>query len=292
MDFDQLRQFLAVARLKNISRAAEAMSISQPAMSRSIQRLEEDFGQALLERRARSVSLTDAGELLQGRAEQIVSILEDTKAQITDDGRTGRLKLGVIPTIAPYFLPGFLKGFREEFPGAEVVIHEETTDILLAGCKQGEIDLALLALPIAAKHVDTEELFKEDLLLAMPKGHPLSKKKRIVIEDLQPYPFVLLGEAHCLTGSVVGFCRQKSFQPVAVEQTSQLATVQELVSLGHGVSLVPAMARRRDKSGGCEYRAFDGNRPYRTIAVAWNPYRFQSQLVGHLKDRLRCYSPS
>lgn len=287
MDLDQLRQFLHVARLGNITRAADELSISQPALSRSIQRLEEEFGRPLLERKTRAVALTDAGTLVQRRAVEILGILDDTKAQISDDGRTGRLRIGVIPTIAPYFLPEFLRGFRNDFPSAELMIQEDTTDNLLSRCKQGEIDLALLALPVAAKHVDTEELFKEELLLAMPTGHPLTKKKRVVLEDLEPYPFVLLGEAHCLTDSVVGLCRQRAFQPVAVEQTSQLSTVQELVSLGHGVSMIPEMARRCDKSRSRVYRSLDGAKPQRSVAMAWNPYRFESRLLKTLRAKLR-----
>ncbi len=290
VDFDQLRQFLTVARVGNVTRAAEELAISQPALSRSIQRLEEAFGQPLFERKTRAVELTDAGVLLQSRAEEMLAILEDTKAQIADDGRSGRLRIGVIPTIAPYFLPDFLRRFREEFTAAELVIQEDTTDHLLARCKQGEIDLAILALPIAAKHVDTEQLFEEELLLTAPVGHPLAEKKRLVIEDLEPYPFVLLGEAHCLTSSVLSFCRRRSFQPVAVEQTSQLTTVQELVSLGHGVSLIPAMARRCDNSETRIYRSFDGAPPRRSVAMAWNPYRFESRLLAALKERLRSHA--
>ena len=290
VDIDQLKQFLAVARLGNFTRAAEELTISQPALSRSVQRLEEEFGQPLLERKSRSVELTDAGALLRTRAEDVVSILEDTKAQITDDGQSGRLRIGVIPTIAPYFLPDFLRSFREEFTAAELIIQEDTTEHLLARLKQGEIDLAILALPIVAKYVDTEELFQEELLLTMPVGHPLSEKKRVVLADVEPYPFVLLGEAHCLTSSVVSFSRQKSFQPVAVEQTSQLTTVQELVALGHGVSLIPAMARRCDSSNSRVYRSFDGTKPHRSVAMAWNPYRFESRLFKTLRERLREYA--
>ncbi|MCA9240787.1 MAG: LysR family transcriptional regulator substrate-binding protein, partial [Planctomycetales bacterium] len=120
-----------------------------------------------------------------------------------------------------------------------------------------------------------------------PVGHPLSKKKRVVLEDVEPYPFVLLGEAHCLTDSVVSLCRQRAFQPVAVEQTSQLSTVQELVSLGHGVSLIPEMARRRDKSKTRVYRSLDGAKPQRSVAMAWNPYRFESRLLVKLREKLR-----
>lgn len=287
MDTEQLRQFLAVARLGNFTRAAEQMGISQPALSRSMQRLEQDFGQPLLERKSRVVALTDAGRLLESRARQVLEILDDTFAQIADDGRSGRVRIGAIPTIAPYFLPNFLRGFCKEFPAAEVVIHEQTTDELLQRCKQGEVDLAILALPIAAKHIDTEALFTEELLLTLPVGHPLEAKARVTLDDVEPYPFVLLGEAHCLTHSVVSFCRQKSFQPLAVEQTSQLTTVQELVALGHGVSMIPEMARQCDNSPTRVYRSLDGKRPERTIAMAWNPYRFESRLLLALKQRLR-----
>ncbi|MEN1681733.1 MAG: LysR family transcriptional regulator [Planctomycetota bacterium] len=289
MDIEQLRQFLTVARRGSITYAAEELSVSQPALSRSIQRLEDEFGQPLFERRTRSMVLTDAGVLLQSRAEQVLGILDDAKSQISDDGRTGRVRIGAIPTVAPYFLPDFLRRFHENYDAAEVLIQEDTTDNLLARCRQGEIDLAVLALPIAAKHIDTEELFREELLLTIPPGHPLAHRKRVVLEDVEPYPFVLLGEAHCLTGSVVTFCRQKAFQPVAVERTSQLATVQELVSLGHGVSLIPEMARRRDECEGRVYRSFDGAKPQRTIAMAWNPYRFESRLMAAFKDELRSY---
>lgn len=290
MDIDQLRQFLAVARLGNFTRAAEQMAISQPALSRSIQRLEQDFGQPLLERKSRVVELTDAGRLLESRAQQVLELLDDTYAQIADDGRSGRLRIGAIPTIAPYFLPDFLRCFRQDYPAAELVIHEQTTDELLHRCKQGEIDLAILALPVSAKHLDTEELFKEELLLALPVGHPLAEPARVTLDDVEPYPFVLLGEAHCLTHSVVSFCRQKSFQPLAVEQTSQLTTVQELVALGHGVSMIPEMARRCDNSPTRVYRSLAGTPPERSIAMAWNPYRFESRLLLSLKQRLRSYS--
>ena len=289
MDIDQLKQFLLVARLGNITRAAEELSISQPTLSRSIQRLEDEFGQPLLERKTRSVALTDAGNLLRTRAEQIIGILDDTKAEIADDGQSGRIRVGAIPTIAPYFLPDFLRRFRDEYPDAALIVQEETTDNLLAHCKQGEIDLAILALPIAAKYVDTEALFDEELLLTLPVGHPLATKKRVVVDDVEPYPFVLLGEAHCLTSSVVSSCRQRSFQPVAVERTSQLATVQELVSLGHGVSMIPKMAERCDASKTRVYRSFDGKKPTRTVAMAWNPYRFESRLLIALRKMLRKY---
>jgi LysR family hydrogen peroxide-inducible transcriptional activator len=286
MEIDQLRYFLRVADLANFTRAAEALGISQPALSRSIQKLEEELGQPVFERKTRSVSLTDAGTLLQARAQQVLSILEDTKAEITDDGQSGRVRVGAIPTIAPYFLPEVLRRFSEEFPEATLIVQENTTDALLRSCTQGEIDLAILALPVPARYLEVEELFEEELLLVMPPDHPLVDKAKIRLSDVEPYPFVLLDEAHCLSENIVSFCRQRSFQPVSVERTSQLAMVQELVSLSHGVSMIPAMARQLDQSDRRVYRSFTGRKPTRTVAVAWNPYRFQSRLLQAFRNCL------
>ena len=286
MEFDQLRYFLQVAERGNFTRAAEDLAISQPALSRSIQKLEEELGQPLFERRTRSVSLTDTGTLLQPRAQQILSIIEDTKAEITDDGESGRVRIGASPTVAPYFLPEVLQRFSTAFPQASLIVQENTTDVLLKSCTQGEIDLAIVALPVPAKYLEIEELFEEELLLVLPPDHPLAEKPRIRMSDVEPFPFVLLDEAHCLSDNIVSFCRQRAFHPVAVERTSQLTMVQELVSLSHGVSMIPEMARHRDQSNRRVYRSLTRPKPMRTIAVVWNPYRFQSRLLQAFREHL------
>ena len=286
MELDQLRYFLQIAERGNFTRAAEDLSISQPALSRSIQKLEEELGQPIFERKSRSVSLTDAGTLLQARALQVLSILDDTKAEITDDGESGRVRVGAIPTIAPYFLPEILRRFSTEYPKATIVVQENTTDVLLKSCTQGEIDLAIVALPIPAKYLEVEELFKEELLLVLPLNHPLADRAKISVSDVEPFPFVLLDEAHCLSGNIASFCRQNSFQPVAVERTSQLTMVQELVSLSHGVSMIPAMARNCDQSDRRTYRSLVKPKPMRTVSVVWNPYRFESRLLKAFREHL------
>lgn len=290
MEVDQLRYFLRVAERGNFTRAAEELNISQPALSRSIQKLEEELGQPVFERKTRSVALTDAGTLLQSRAQQILALIEDTKAEISDDGRSGQIRIGAIPTIAPFFLPNLLRQFSTEFPAASIIVQEDTTDHLLKRCTQGEIDLAILALPVPAKYLEIEELFQEELLLVLPPDHPLVNKPQIRLNDIKALPFVLLDEAHCLSDNIVSFCRQRSFHPVAVEQTSQLAMVQELVSLSHGISMVPQMARKLDQSDRRVYRSMSGIKPVRKIAMVWNPYRFQSRLLQAFQERLRTYA--
>lgn len=292
MEIEQLRQFLKVAETQNFTRAAEEVGLSQPALSRSISRLEEHLGQPVFERQSRRVLLTDAGRILKSRAEQILSIVDDTKAEISDDGESGRLRIAAIPTIAPYYLPRLLRRFAKEFPKSMLTVQEDTTDNLIKRCTQGEVDLAILALPITTKYLEVEKLFEEELLLVLPNDHALTDKDQIHMSDVEPLPFVLLGEAHCLSDSIQDFCRQQSFHPVSVERTSQLATVQELVSLNHGVSMVPRMAVESDDSKRRQYRSVCGKKPMRTIAMVWNPYRFQSRLLERFKETARDSAPN
>jgi LysR family transcriptional regulator, hydrogen peroxide-inducible genes activator len=289
MELDQLRHFLKVAETGNFTRAAEQVRLSQPALSRSIARLEQEIGQPLFDRQAhkRQVVLTDAGRILLPRARHILMLVDDLRAEISDDGQSGRVRVAAIPTIAPYFLPPFLQAFGKRFQKASVIVQEDTTDVLLKKLDDGETDVAILARPIEARHLEIEDLFAEELLLVMSAVHPLCKKKRIALAELESLPFVLLGEAHCLTGNILSFCNRQSLHPVSVERTSQLASVQELVSLNHGISLIPAMARNLDSSPRRVYRSLSGEKPSREIVMAWNPYRFQSRLIEAFKQELR-----
>lgn len=287
MELDQLRYFLRVAEFGGFTKASQELGISQPALSRSIAKLEQELGQPMFERQTRHVVLTDAGRILQTRAEQILGMVDDAVSELSNDGDAGRIRIGAIPTIAPYFLPGILREFRDQCPRSKVVVYEETTGKLLHRCKQGEIDVAVLAAPIEVQYLEIEPLFDEELLLVLPEDHSLIDKRRLSLADLSAEPFILLDETHCLSGNIVAICQQRSFQPLSVEHTSQLTTVTELVALGHGVSLIPQMARDHDHSDRRAYRSLANPTPRRSILMAWNPYRFQSRLTERFKNCLR-----
>jgi LysR family hydrogen peroxide-inducible transcriptional activator len=286
VELEQLRHFLKLGEMENFTRAAQQVGLSQSALSRSIARLEEELGQPLFDRRPRKAALNDAGQLLVDRAGKILALVDDVKAEICDDGHSGKVRVAAIPTIAPYFLPQRLGSFQKKLPHARLIIQEDTTDNLLKKIRGGEIDLAIAALPIATKYLEVETLFEEELLLVTCKDHPLVQKKFIRAADIQSLPFVLLGETHCLSDNVIAFCRRTAFDPVSVERTSQLAMVQELVALGHGVSLIPAMARQRDTASNRVYRSLTGEKPTRTIVMISNPYRYQSRLVRAFREHL------
>lgn len=292
IEFQALEQFVALARTKNFTRAAEELHLSQSALSRSIQKLEDQLGKPLFERKPREVILTGVGEVLHERAKEILKLVDETFSELSEAGRRSRIRLGAIPTIAPYFLPKLLGQFAEKHPDISVMVQEDTTDSLIKSCRHGEIDLAIVAQPIIAKDLEVEPLFTEELLLVLPMGHPLAKQSSVEVDAVDSYPFVMLNEAHCLAENIASFCRQQAVQPVTVERTSQLATVQELVALDHGVSIIPEMARRIDHSEQRIYRSFKGEKPTRTVAIMWNPARFQSEAVRLLKKHMRAAVPS
>lgn len=287
MELEQLRHFIKVADLASFTRAADEVGLSQPALSRSIARLESELGQPLFDRQTRKIALTDAGAAVLERARTLLTMAEDLKTQIRDDGQTGRVRVGAIPTIAPYFLPQLLKSFAKDFPLAQVIVQEDTTANLLTRLAEAEIDLAILARPFETKYVEIEDLFAEELFVVLSVENPLSRKRSLQLVDLENEPFVLLSEAHCLTNNVLNLCRQKSIHPVSIERTSQLMSVQELVSLNHGVSLIPAMAKEVDTSNRRVYRSLGDPKPNRQIVMVWNPFRFQSKLVEAFKCMLR-----
>ena len=289
-DFTQLTHFLAVARAGNFTRAAEQLGLSQPALSRSIQKLEKTIGQPLFERQPRGVTLTEIGTFFMVRGNQIHELVDDTLAEVTEAGNRGRIRLAVIPTIAPFLLPQVLRQFGRQHPDVKIQVQEDTTQNIVRLCKHGEVDLALVALPITEKYLDVEPLFEEELVLVVPKGHELENKKRIRLSDIQDFEFISLDRQHCLSDNIAEYCNRLSIAPITIERTSQLATIQELVALQHGISIIPAMAQRLDKSNRRVYRSFAGEKPKRTVALLQNPYRYENRFVVMFKDFMKTFS--
>jgi LysR family transcriptional regulator, hydrogen peroxide-inducible genes activator len=278
MELQQLRYFAKAAQLGSFTKAAEACLVSQPSLSQQIAKLEQELGQPLFERLGRGAKLTEVGKAFKDRVEQILKLVDEAKASAADAPDAGRLVVAAIPTIAPYFLPQIIAAFAAAHPKAHVELVEEPTSTILSLCGNGDVDCGVAALPLRAIQYVVEPLFEEELLAVLPAGHPLAEKKRLRLEDLVAEPFVLLNDAHCLSELTMAFCKRKSVVPFATARLHQLATVLELVRLGHGVSLIPAMAAAGDHCPERVYRSLDGDKPTRTIALVWNPERFQTKL--------------
>lgn len=288
MEMHQLRYFVKAAEMENFTRAAEHCLISQPSLSQQIAKLEQELGQPVFERLARKVVLTDAGRVLLEHARMILSLADEAKSRIADQQQSGlgRVTIAAIPTVAPYLLPKVLTQYASLCPRASVEIYEEVTETSVKMCLNGEADVVLLALPVEEPQLHVERLFKDELLVALPCGHALAARERITLEDLAEEPFILLNEAHCLTDDVLAFCRRRDFQPRVVCRGSQIYTIQQLIALGHGVSLLPRLAVEADHGHDRVYVPVVG-RPARTVVMAWNPHRYQSRLVKQLLEAIR-----
>ena len=268
MDITQLRYFLAVAEHESFSKAAAHCHVSQPALSVQVQKLEARVGKLLLNRNHRRIVPTEAGLILVTQAKEIVALVDKAKRDIRNSGgdHAAKVSIGVLPTIAPYFLAHALDSFMERCPKAQIVIHEKTTGQSMELIESGKLDLGIVSLPVRENGFEIETLFSEEILLALHPRHPLSKKRIIFTDDLHSEKFILLQDGPCLGDQGMSFCHKHDFRPRIVIRTGQLATVQSLVAAGMGISLIPQMAAG-EKRTHITYRQLENPRPKRSIAV-------------------------
>jgi LysR family hydrogen peroxide-inducible transcriptional activator len=289
MELHQLRYFVAVAELGHFTRAAERCLVAQPSLSQQIGKLEKELGKPLFDRLGRVVRLTDAGRTLYDQAVSILASVEEAKRQVADASgdHGGVVSVGAIPTVAPFLLPAVASAFQRRYRRSRCIIFEDLTAHVIENCLRGELDVGVLALPVSDPRLHVEPLFEEELLLALPAGHPLTRKRKVTTDDLTGQAFILLSEMHCLGEQIVSFCNQESCSPFMVCRSAQLLTVQELVSVGHGVSLLPAMACEADRRSGRVYRRLSGPAPSRTLAMIWHKQRYQQPPVRRFIEMMR-----
>ncbi len=269
----QLRAFAAVAEHLHFRDAAADIGMSQPALSGAVSALEETLGVQLLERTTRKVLLSPAGERLAARARVVLdavgALLEEADAARAPF--TGPLRLGVIPTVAPYLLPTVLRLVHDSYPALDLQVHEEQTASLLDGLAHGRLDLLLLAVPLGAPGTTELPLFDEDFVLVMPHEHWLAGRGDIPREALKELDLLLLDEGHCLRDQALDVCREAGRTSGAAVTTSAagLATLVQLVGGGLGVTLLPRTALRveTDRNDQLTTGCFADPAPSRRIAL-------------------------
>ena len=289
VELQQLRYVVAVSEHRNFTRAAEACQVAQPSLSQQIIKLEKELRHPLFERLGRRVRLTDAGRAFYGRAVQILAEVDAAKKEIEAFSKEGygRVAVGAILTVAPYFLPPLLKRFSQVMPHAEVVVYEDLTARILEQCLSGELDLGIVALPIADEQLNVEALYDDELKLVVPANHALATKRHISMQDIEREPFIRLDTVHCLGEQIVAFCLNETCQPRVVCRSSQIYTIQKLVELGRGISILPTSAAEDDRSKRRVYRSISGKKPTRTIALVTHKKRRTSPIVQALIDEIR-----
>ncbi|MEU5433758.1 LysR substrate-binding domain-containing protein [Streptomyces sp. NPDC020719] len=242
----QLRAFAAVAEHLHFRDAAAAIGMSQPALSGAVSALEETLGVQLLERTTRRVLLSPAGERLAVRAQVVLDAVGELleEAEAVRAPFTGVLRLGVIPTVAPYLLPTVLRLVRDRYPSLDLQVHEEQTASLLDGLAAGRLDVLLLAVPLGVPGVTELPLFDEDFVLVMPREHWLGGRVDVPREALRELDLLLLDEGHCLRDQALDICREAGREEGAAVTTTAagLSTLVQLVAGGLGVTLLPRTA--------------------------------------------------
>ena len=266
----QLRYFEALARQGHFGRAAETCAITQPALSMQIRELEAELGAALFERGARAVRLTGLGVEFAERARDILRAVDELAelARAARDQLSGRLRLGVIPTIAPYLLPAIAAGLARDFPGLELHLRETVTPRLIRELGEGRLDAAVVALPVSEPALHEVALFAEEFVLVRPEadaGKPVPDRAR-----LREMRLLLLEEGHCFRDQALSFCDIRSAHPREVMDGSSLATLVQMVGAGIGVTLIPEMAVPVEtRSARVSISRFGAPRPSRTIGMVW-----------------------
>ena len=284
----QLRYLEAIARHSHFGKAAAECSVTQPALSQQIKELEQRWGVALLERSPKQVALTPEGEEAVRRSRLILSEVADLEdfARKRTGTLTGVLRLGAIPSIAPYLLPAMLTRLSSRYPDVDLRLRETVTENLVDELKSGKLDVIVAALPLKSPEIEVQELFVDNFLLATrdnKKLHPdIMATPSMVREDR----LLLMGEGHCLREQVLSYCKLGGTNLSRAMGASSLSTIVQMVANGHGVTLLPEMCiREQVPDNRIRLLRFAGKQPSRTIAMAWRrstPLRDDYMALAHL----------
>lgn len=277
-----LRYFDVLAQHGHFGRAAEACAISQPALSLQMKELEQILGAALVERGARHIRLTSVGEAFGLRARDILRAVDElaTLARASSGPLSGRLRIGVIPTVAPYLLPEVIRNLAARFPNLDLRPREAVTQKLVDDLREGRLDVAIVALPVSEPSLAETPLFREEFVLV----RPVADADRAVPnpEDLREMRLLLLEEGHCFRDQALSFCKMSAGVPRDLMEGSSLTTLVQMVGAGIGVTLIPQMAVAIETgTASVSVARLPVPRPARTIGLVWrktNP--LGSQFAG------------
>ena len=286
----QLECFVAVSDTLNFRVAAERCFITQPALSAQVQQLEQSLGPRLFERDRRSVLPTDAGAGLIDSARRILNDLNDLTqaAHAFASPLAGTLRLGVIPTVAPYVLPGAMAEVAARHPDLRLLLREGQTDDLVEGLHDGKLDLLLLALEADLNGATTMELSKDRFVLAVPPDHRFKQRRRVRLSDLAGEQVLLLEDGHCLRTQALPLCTTAGASEVGDFRASSLTTLVQMVAAGVGVTLLPEMSIATEAQPARDLGIIAiANAPSRTIGLAWRATSMRSREFRMLGETIR-----
>ena len=290
MNLRALQYFVKLSDLRHFSKAAEACFVSQPTLSTQVRKLEDELGVQLVERSSRKIMLTPVGEEIAERARLVLSDIDQIRAvaRRAGDPADGTLRLGLFPTLAPYLLPHVIPTIRKQYPNLRLQLAEEKTEDILKMLQQGELDAALLALPINVDGLDLEILFDEPFVLAVPGDHPLAEKSRINLKDLNGSELLLLEEGHCLREHALEVCALADAHERPDFHATSMETLRQMVAANVGITLMPLLSVKPPiaQTRNLITIRFASPTPSRTIAMVW---RNSSALADFLRELAACF---
>jgi LysR family hydrogen peroxide-inducible transcriptional activator len=293
MNLRDLKYLVAVAEHQHFGRAAEACFVSQPTLSTQLKKLEQTLGVTLIERTNRRVMLSPEGEQIVAQAQRIlveVNSLIAMSEQLRDP-MGGELRLGIIPTIAPYLLPKILAPMAAEFPNLNIQLSEGQTSQITRMLKHGDLDAVLLALPLPLQEENIEEfeLYTEPFLFAVAADHPKSQRSSVSTGDLQGEEVLLLEDGHCLRDQALAICHAHRGIESSNFSATSLETLRQLVAANMGITLMPelAVAVGSDTQPEVHYIPFEGDVPSRTLGLCWRSSSTRGELLADLAAALR-----
>jgi len=267
-----LRYLVAVADTRHFGRAAERCFVSQPTLSAQLKKLEDYLGVQLIERQPKRIALTEAGAAIVARAREMLQAGEEvlTLARSHRDPLAGRLRVGLIPTIGPYLLPRVAPAARKALPRLLLLLYEYRTATLLEKLRAGELDLAILALPVDLNGLEARELYEEPFLVALPSEHRLAKRAALRLDDLADESLLLLEEGHCLRDQALAVCSRAGAAEDQTFRATSLETLRQMVASGAGITLLPELAARGvPGASGIVVKPFTKPIPMRRVGAVW-----------------------
>jgi DNA-binding transcriptional LysR family regulator len=278
MEFHQLRYLIAVAEEGTFSKAAIKCHVAQPSLSGQIIKLEDELGERLFHRTKRKAVLTPVGAAFLEQARKILNEVRLARQEVMEFGKLDRgvVRVGVLPTVAPYLFADALTDFSQKFRNIEVTIVEDTTQNLIHSVESGGLEIAIVAEPIISRSLSVQKLLTEPLLVALPADFPILSGEYVEMKEIENARFILVREEHCLRRQSLEACYRAKFQPNVVLETAQIETIIALVEAGVGISLIPEMAIRRINGRRIQLRRVRPNAS-RTIVVVRRSDRDLSQ---------------
>lgn len=294
MNIRDLKYLIALAEHKHFGRAADASFVSQPTLSTQIKKLEDELNIALFERDNKNVMVTEAGQAIVERARKVLEGVDDIKSLASrhTDPFSGDFRLGAIPTIGPYLFPKILPRLVKTYPKLNLQLHEAQTAVLTDKLEKGEIDAAIMAVPVQSEKLHYEDIYNENFMLAMPKGHALEKYKTVPISALSKESVLLLEEGHCLRDQALEYCGTIGTKEIQGFQATSMETLKQMVAIGAGITFIPETTALVNNVQNITIRSIAKETPSRQVAMYYRKSSVIVELITAITETIKSNVPT